>query len=264
MTEPTIQDMMSWPLPNYVNPHTRRGLLLAIDIPCLVIMTFFVASRLSSKISKKITISIDDWVMLLAWVLAVSATVVDLVSIHYGTGVHLWDMKSVWVPMAGKLALATQALFAPCVGLTKMSIRMTYLRLFPSQANRRFYEGAVLYVINIIEINFGVVCGSLPGAKPVIRCCFPARFGSSHGDSYGSSRKRPARDNSFPFQEISNEDVRPIGAITVKQDIQLYRVPTDKTGYGASAGSAASRDIGVRAASGDAGSEDWIFNPHSK
>lgn len=156
MTEPTIQDMMSWPLPNYVNPHTRRGLLLAIDIPCLVIMTFFVASRLSSKISKKITISIDDWVMLLAWVLAVSATVVDLVSIHYGTGVHLWDMKSVWVPMAGKLALATQALFAPCVGLTKMSIRMTYLRLFPSQANRRFCY-CLIVCLTLWTIAFSLV-----------------------------------------------------------------------------------------------------------
>jgi hypothetical protein len=68
MTTPTIEDMMSWPAPNYVNPDTRKALLLAVEIPCTAVMTIFVFGRFYSKVSRKLAVCADDWVMLTAWV----------------------------------------------------------------------------------------------------------------------------------------------------------------------------------------------------
>jgi hypothetical protein len=69
-------------------------------------------------------------------------------------------MKIEWIPPSGKvsdlsyylnklhtfnlltwplqLAIVVMALFAPTAGLTKISICLTYLRLFPSWTNKRF------------------------------------------------------------------------------------------------------------------------------
>ncbi|OCL02858.1 hypothetical protein AOQ84DRAFT_252436, partial [Glonium stellatum] len=123
--------------PNYNDPETRAVLLLAVEIPCMCVMTLFMAGRFYSR-GKRKALGIDDWVMVLPWALAVAMSISNCVATRYGTGYHIWDFKPQWVAPIGKTALITQVLFSPCVGLTKISVCLTYLRIFPSQKNRRF------------------------------------------------------------------------------------------------------------------------------
>ncbi|OCL02817.1 hypothetical protein AOQ84DRAFT_251263, partial [Glonium stellatum] len=73
--------------------------------------------------------------------------VVNCILTKYSTGYHIWDCKLAWIPISGKLALTTQLLFMPCVGITKISMCLTYLRLFPSKINRWFCHCAVIWLV---------------------------------------------------------------------------------------------------------------------
>src|SRR5213078_832395 len=46
---PPFDVILSWPPPNHVNPPSRATLLLAIEIPLLIITVFVVALRLASR-----------------------------------------------------------------------------------------------------------------------------------------------------------------------------------------------------------------------
>lgn len=43
---PTPEEMAAWPAPNYVDPVTRRPLLLGIEIPLFILVVLFNAMRL--------------------------------------------------------------------------------------------------------------------------------------------------------------------------------------------------------------------------
>lgn len=61
--------------------------------------------------------------------------------------------------------MATQLLFIASIGLTKVSILMTYLRIFPSKLNKRF-----CYLMLAYTIAFSIACFSL-----VLFQCTPVR-----------------------------------------------------------------------------------------
>lgn len=66
MATVTVQDILSWPKPNHINPTSRVPLLLGFEIPLSIIMTSFVSVRMYVRYSKK-TVGWDDWTMLIAW-----------------------------------------------------------------------------------------------------------------------------------------------------------------------------------------------------
>jgi hypothetical protein len=43
-------------------------------------------------------------------------------------------------------------------------------------------EGAILYILAAIETNVGIICGSLPGCKPLLSRLFPRVFGSNYSN----------------------------------------------------------------------------------
>ncbi|OCL04480.1 hypothetical protein AOQ84DRAFT_380543 [Glonium stellatum] len=45
----TPQDIALWPMPNYIDPVTRVHLILGVEIPLTVIMSFFMGVRLVAK-----------------------------------------------------------------------------------------------------------------------------------------------------------------------------------------------------------------------
>ncbi|OCK82546.1 hypothetical protein K432DRAFT_380360 [Lepidopterella palustris CBS 459.81] len=389
----TPADIASWPMPNYVDPETRVNLIYGVEIPLTVVMTLFVAARLVGR-RKLNAFGLDDWTMLLAWATGASLSIVNCVATKYGTGYHIWDCKIAWIPPTGKFALTTQLLFAPCVGITKISLCLSYLRIFPSQSNRWFcfsaitwltawtiatffaflfqcwpikdnwdvlnfshqncinkkiffivtaatnsltdilvflwparylwniqiprkqraglivsfglgclvcvagacriwyleiyfrsyditWEGAVIYVITALETNLGIVCGSLPGVKPLLAQFFPRIFASTKSGASLSSQQQSKRSigkslsqsfsKSLHFHSLSEEPAlqsqndkppEPLN-ITVRRDMDVELVHFAPHGSADDTRSTTlSRDTvrsGVRS-----GSEEWIFDPKSQ
>jgi hypothetical protein len=46
---PTLEQMALWPAPNYVDPQTRRPLVLGVEIPLVILVISFVAMRFYSR-----------------------------------------------------------------------------------------------------------------------------------------------------------------------------------------------------------------------
>ncbi|KAF2870875.1 hypothetical protein BDV95DRAFT_607990 [Massariosphaeria phaeospora] len=140
---PTPQEMAAWPAPNYVDPETRRPLVLGINIPLLVLMIAFISMRFYSRTVIVRALGKDDWFMLAAAVTAVATSIMTCIATQpeYQTGYHLWDLRPEIAKdpvKTAQMAMATQLLFVPITALTKISILLTYLRIFPSRLNRLF------------------------------------------------------------------------------------------------------------------------------
>ncbi|KAL4992428.1 hypothetical protein BDW68DRAFT_173132 [Aspergillus falconensis] len=152
MATPGLDVIMSW-APNYDRPHEPLdAVIYGVNIPLMVLMTVFVAGRFISRtFLVRNALGVDDWMMLLAYVLAMGLSACQLVEPRYGIGRHLYDVRYEWYPALGKLTIAIQALFAPCSAITKISICLTYLRLFPSKTNRWFN-----YISMVILTGFGL------------------------------------------------------------------------------------------------------------
>lgn len=48
--QPTVQDIAGWPKPNYVDPVTRRPLVLGVEIPLMILVGGFTIVRFYSRI----------------------------------------------------------------------------------------------------------------------------------------------------------------------------------------------------------------------
>jgi hypothetical protein len=67
-TFPTLADIAKWPLPNYVDPQTRRPLVLGVEIPLTILTILFTAGRFYSRTVIVKALGWDDWFMLAATV----------------------------------------------------------------------------------------------------------------------------------------------------------------------------------------------------
>jgi hypothetical protein len=67
-TLPTTADVLKWPTPNYVDPVTRRPLVLSVEIPLTVLTILFTGGRFYSRTVIVKALGWDDWFMLAATV----------------------------------------------------------------------------------------------------------------------------------------------------------------------------------------------------
>jgi hypothetical protein len=72
-TFPTLQDIAKWPAPNYVDPVTRRPLVLGVEIPLTILTILFTAARFYSRTVIVKALGWDDWFMLAATVRILSS-----------------------------------------------------------------------------------------------------------------------------------------------------------------------------------------------
>jgi hypothetical protein len=160
------------PPPNYDNPEeTLQPAIWGVEITMIILMTVFMFGRFYSRtVLVKGALGWDDWIMMAAYVralnirrLRLSTNVPQLLAIaqcgihiwetRVGIGRHLYDVRLEWISSIGKITLVTQVLFGPTTALTKISICLTYLRLFPSKTNKWFN-----YVAIAILIMWGIAC----------------------------------------------------------------------------------------------------------
>ncbi|KAL4941709.1 hypothetical protein BDV06DRAFT_222847 [Aspergillus oleicola] len=362
MSSITLDVISSWPTPNYDNPHEPLDIVIyAVNIPLMALMTVFVAGRFISRTCLvRNALGVDDWTMLIAYVLAMAMSACQLVEPRYGIGRHLYDVKSAWYPSLGKLTIAIQALFAPCSAITKASICLTYLRLFPSKTNKWFnyislvilaafgisttvtmllqciplsdiwavlkpmeekkcvdsekffiaaaainsitdfmvylwpihylwkvklslpkrlgliicfgvgvliciagivritwqvkfanswdqtYNGAIIFLIVAVECNLGIVCGCLPGIRPLMSKIFPGLTSSTYNSGRGKNSHVQVSSN-----QRSGQQYQDMHSIHVRKDVELSVISRPLDG----------RWDAPHYHTGRSDSEEWIFRP---
>ncbi|CEL00867.1 hypothetical protein ASPCAL00460 [Aspergillus calidoustus] len=371
MSLPTPQDMAAWPTPDYDSPHEPlTSVIYGVNISLMVLMTIFVCGRFYSRIFlTRSNLGADDWTMLIAFVMAMGMSIAQVVETEFGVGRHLYDVKPEWFPKLGKASVSIQAVFGPCSALTKISICLTYLRLFPSKINKWFnyiqigiligfgistlvgmlvqcrpienawdfsrpdsvkncidkesffiavaainsgtdflvylwpsyylwriklslvkrigliicfgvgtlicvagiiritwqikyaaswdqpYNGAIIFIIVAIEVNLGIVCGCLPGIRPIIRRLFPKLQSStqhSERGGYSSNVKGSAVSwkDKKGFQGIHSGSIR----VTNEVELSVWNARDGRDGC-------RDRERIDAVGKGRGDSEEWIFEP---
>ncbi|KAK7191614.1 hypothetical protein DPSP01_004781 [Paraphaeosphaeria sporulosa] len=135
-----------FPPPNYVNPTTRVPVVLGLTISTCGLLLVLTGARLYARSHLRNVLGIDDWMMLCAAALAVTLTAFGASSCLYGLGYHLWDRRPEWDEPYYKIGFAFQIVYPLCVGLTKISVCQTYLRIFPSTTSRYFSHSMTVFV----------------------------------------------------------------------------------------------------------------------
>ncbi|KAF2264575.1 hypothetical protein CC78DRAFT_516787 [Lojkania enalia] len=153
MTTATPKEIADWPAPNYENPVSRHGLVTGLTIPTMSLVVIFMGIRFYGKGVLRRALGLDDWIMLAAAVTSIPVSAMAMASLNYGLGLHIWDTKPEWTTPYYKMAFATDILFPITCSLTKCSLCLTYLRLFPSRTDRTF-----CYTINVFLTLYTLSC----------------------------------------------------------------------------------------------------------
>ncbi len=75
MSTVTPEIMLSWPTPNYVDPVTLTGPILAVNAIAIVLMTIFLVARFYARLRiVQKALGADDWIILAAYVSSQSPT----------------------------------------------------------------------------------------------------------------------------------------------------------------------------------------------
>jgi hypothetical protein len=89
--------------------------------------------------------------------------------------------------------------------LTTFSVSSTALQHLDSELTKFSGDGALTFIIMAVEAGVGVICGCLPGCKPLMSLMLPRVFGNtSNSNSQAYHRHTPGKalgswsQNSFP------------------------------------------------------------------
>ncbi|QDS69634.1 hypothetical protein FKW77_009012 [Venturia effusa] len=165
MSTPTLEQIQSWPVPNFVDPETRVNLLLGIEAPLTILTIMFVSARFYSRTCLRKVLGWDDWIMALAAVFAVAITLSRT----------LWAVR---LPMQQKIGLVFVFSVGVIVCITGV-VRLWYLTYYFKHYDL-FYNGAICFILAGLETNLAMICGSLPGCKPLLARFCPTIFGTQH------------------------------------------------------------------------------------
>lgn len=146
--EPTTRRRYhNWPPANYVDPESRKTLLLGVEATITTLALIFVAARFYARTCVKQLLGRDDWCMLAAMTCSIAVTTLHCASTRYATGLHAWDVKKEWYTPASKLTYVSLILYAPTASLAKISLCLTYLRILPDASDRLFSKIAIVFSV---------------------------------------------------------------------------------------------------------------------
>ncbi|KAH7130603.1 hypothetical protein B0J11DRAFT_256598 [Dendryphion nanum] len=154
MATATPEERARWPAPNYVNPESRGPIVIGITAATMALVIVFQCARFYGKGVLRQALGADDWTMLIATIFSIPVSVFAMVSCQYGLGLHIWDQKpEEWSMTYAKIAFAADILFPIACSVTKISLCLTYLRLFPSKTDKIF-----CYVLSVFVTLYTVAC----------------------------------------------------------------------------------------------------------
>ncbi|CBF74469.1 hypothetical protein AN4213.2 [Aspergillus nidulans FGSC A4] len=113
--------------------------------------------------------------------------------------VYLWPIHYLWKV---KLSLAKRAGLIICFGVGVLIciagvVRITWQVKFANSWDQT-YNGAIIFVIVAVECNLGVVCGCLPGVRPLMSKIFPGLTSSTYNSGRGKNSHVQVSSNNRP------------------------------------------------------------------
>lgn len=154
-------------------PETRVAFILGFTISLTVLTLIVLAMRIYARVSIIGQFRVEDWLVVGAAFGIVIESTSGCVSTKYGAGYHTQDMKPEWAVPYSKLSFTSGMSFPICVTLPKLSLCLTYLRIFPSRGNRIFCHVAIVYLISwMVASSLAIIFGCSPTAaslNPTIR-----------------------------------------------------------------------------------------------
>ncbi|OCK85473.1 hypothetical protein K432DRAFT_439243 [Lepidopterella palustris CBS 459.81] len=112
------------------------------------VMVITVLTRLYVRVGGRTTPGADDWVMAAAGVLATALFSIVCAMTTYGLGYHSEDFKSHWHMPYRESIYAIELLGPLCFACTKISICLTYLRIFPGKVDRTFCWAVIGFLVS--------------------------------------------------------------------------------------------------------------------
>ncbi|KAF2491840.1 hypothetical protein BU16DRAFT_442499, partial [Lophium mytilinum] len=129
------------------DPHTKVAFILGFLITLTTLMLMFFVLRIYARLSIIGYFGIEDWLVAGAVLGILVETIDGCVSTKYGAGYHIQDFKPEWTVPYAKTSFISGAVFPICVAFPKLSLCITYLRIFPSKGNRIFCYTAMIYLV---------------------------------------------------------------------------------------------------------------------
>lgn len=130
------------------NLYGRSQTTLAVTIFMLVVCIVFVGLRMLSRVAIVKKVTIDDYFMLLAWVITVGLCTSICLGTVNGLGRHETHVPDSWQPALRKSNYAFSVLYQPALMATKTSILTFYLTFSGAERLFKWACYAVLSVVN--------------------------------------------------------------------------------------------------------------------
>ncbi|KAF9700510.1 hypothetical protein EKO04_001498 [Ascochyta lentis] len=125
-----VEQWLSWPAPNYVDPPTKPKYVLVFSCLLGPISTLLLFARLWIRVRVQRSPGWDDWLILVSWFCLMALTVIfPLLTEKFYFNRHLWDIEYKYYPIQRHYVMAIYALFSLASGLIKISVLLFYRRL---------------------------------------------------------------------------------------------------------------------------------------
>lgn len=145
----------------------------------LLFTTIAVAVRLYTRKMIKNFIGCDDHAIFASWVLTITFSTLLIIANQNGYGNHIWNIRASQMYKIGQVQFAAQMIYTILLMTIKISILMTYVRIFGSSSK----IGALLIYMGIAIITiFYLTCLllSLLWCRPMAKAWYPILEGSCH------------------------------------------------------------------------------------
>ncbi|GME23701.1 Integral membrane protein [Neofusicoccum parvum] len=126
------------PPPNHDNPQTLVPALIGTQAALTVLVIVFVGTRFYTRLVVMRMFGWDDFIIGLAAATSIALMAVTSMATTKGTGYHLWDVEPAEISDGFRYTYWIVLLFYPITTLTKISVCIGYLGLFPGKKNRLF------------------------------------------------------------------------------------------------------------------------------
>lgn len=153
--------------------HKARA-ILAVDTALASIATIALIARLYTRIYITGFVGLDDWWMLLAWILSIAQLGIWILYVHLGNGMHIWNIPPGYYLSLYKVLYAMFVLYTVTLGLIKISILTSYMRIFPLPSYRRLFLGLIVFVAAVMV---GGALANLLECLPVSKNWHPSMKG---------------------------------------------------------------------------------------
>ncbi|KAJ9302737.1 hypothetical protein DTO271G3_111 [Paecilomyces variotii] len=171
MQLPPASVMAHWPTPNYIDPPSRGGALLVVNIVFTSLSFLVVCMRIYTRLRITGSLGLDDATIIVSMLFAIAmAVATSLASAQYGWNRHIWDVPLEWIPTSEKLNMMFQVFFSFASSLTKLSLLWFCRRLLGAGIKGafrsfNFYLIAAMFVVAAMCITF--VCLTIFQCSPV-------------------------------------------------------------------------------------------------